>query len=59
MQPKSHIHIPKIVGECEGMNPHTPKWTPILGIGILMDSEILKEWFERPKFIGLKISFYH
>jgi hypothetical protein len=19
-------HVPKSVGECEGMNPHTPKW---------------------------------
>jgi hypothetical protein len=21
--------------ECEGMSSHTPKWTPILGIGVL------------------------
>jgi hypothetical protein len=20
--------------ECEGMNPHTPKWTPIVGVGV-------------------------
>jgi hypothetical protein len=20
--------------ECEGMNPHTPKWTPMLGVGV-------------------------
>ncbi len=25
------------VRECEGMNPHTPKWTPTLGVGVLMD----------------------
>jgi len=30
------------VGECEGMNPHTPKWASILGIGVLMDSQILE-----------------
>jgi hypothetical protein len=24
--------------ECEGMNPHTPKRTPILGVGVPMDS---------------------
>jgi hypothetical protein len=22
------------VKECEGMNPHTPKWIPIMGIGV-------------------------
>jgi hypothetical protein len=22
------------------MNPHTPKWAPILGVGVLMDSWI-------------------
>jgi hypothetical protein len=20
--------------KCEGMNPHTPKWTPMLGVGV-------------------------
>jgi hypothetical protein len=25
---------PKSVKKCEGMNPHTPKWTPILGVGV-------------------------
>jgi hypothetical protein len=34
---------PGSVGECEGMNPHTPKWTPTLGVGIPMDSQIFKE----------------
>ncbi len=28
--------------ECEGMNPHTPKWTPILGFRIPMNSWIFK-----------------
>jgi len=36
-------HAPKSVGECEGMNPHTPKGTPTLGIGIPVDSQIFKE----------------
>jgi hypothetical protein len=31
------------VGECEGMNPHTPKWTPTLGIGVPLDSRTFKE----------------
>jgi hypothetical protein len=31
------FHVPEITRKCEGMNPHTPKWTPTLGVGILMD----------------------
>jgi hypothetical protein len=37
MQPMSHIHIPRTVGEFEGMNPHTRKWVPTLGIIVSMD----------------------
>jgi len=29
--------------ENEGMSPHTPKWTPILGVGIPMDSQVFRE----------------
>jgi len=25
-------------GVCEGMNPHTPKWIPILGVGVSIES---------------------
>jgi hypothetical protein len=35
-RPGSHITCSrecKHSGECEGMNPHTPKWTPTLGVG--------------------------
>jgi hypothetical protein len=32
------FHAPGSVGKCEGMNPHTPKWTPTLGVRVLMDS---------------------
>ncbi len=59
VQPGSHIHTLGSVGECEGMSPHIPKWTPILGIGIVMDSQIFKENFEEPKLIRLKTSLYH
>jgi hypothetical protein len=38
MQPMSHIHKPKNVKECEGMNSHTPKWAPTLGVEISMHS---------------------
>jgi hypothetical protein len=27
VQTKSHIHILRSVRECEGMNPHIPKWS--------------------------------
>jgi hypothetical protein len=33
-------HAPRSAKECKGMNPHTPKWTPILGVGVPMDSRI-------------------
>jgi hypothetical protein len=36
-------HALESVGKCEGMNPHTPKWTPTLRIGIPMDSSIFRE----------------
>jgi hypothetical protein len=32
------FHAPKSVGKCEGMNPHTPKWAPTLGVGVPMES---------------------
>jgi hypothetical protein len=37
------FHAPGSLEECEGMSPHIPKWTPTLGIGLLMDSRIFKE----------------
>jgi hypothetical protein len=45
----SPIHTPKNVGKCEGMNPHTPKWVPILGVGVSMDIRIFKKQFEGVK----------
>jgi len=47
MQFGSHIHTPKNVEKCEGMNPHTPKWVPTLGVRFSMDFQIFKEQFER------------
>ncbi len=41
--PRITSHAPKSVGECEGMNPHTPKWTPTLGIEVMMDSQIFRK----------------
>jgi len=37
------FHAPESMGECEGMNPHTPKWAPTLGVGVPMDFQIFKE----------------
>jgi hypothetical protein len=31
---ESHFHAPRSVGECEGMNLHTPKWAPTLGVKV-------------------------
>ncbi len=31
------LHAPGSARECEGIGPHTPKGTPILGIGVPMD----------------------
>jgi hypothetical protein len=38
---ESHLHSQK----CEGMNPHTPKWTPTLGVKIPMESQLFIEVF--------------
>jgi hypothetical protein len=53
------FHAPRNVGECEGMNPHIPKWIPILGVRVLMDSQIFKGWLQSSKLTGLKSSLYH
>jgi hypothetical protein len=39
------------------MNPYTPKWTPILGVGILMESQIFKEVFQGTKLINQKVPY--
>jgi hypothetical protein len=45
--------------ECEGMNPHTPKRTPILGVGVLIDFQIFRGQLQGSKPIGLKSSLHH
>jgi len=37
------FHAAMNMGECEGMNLHTPKWAPTLGIKVPMDFQIFKE----------------
>jgi len=53
------FHALGSVGECEGMNPHTPKWAPTLGIKVPMDSWIFREQSQGSKPIGLKSCSYH
>jgi hypothetical protein len=53
------FHAPESVGECEGMNPHTPKWTLTLGIGTPIDFQIFRWWSQGSKLIGLKNYLYH
>jgi hypothetical protein len=45
--------------ECEGLDPHTPKGTPILGVGVLMDSRMFRERLQGLKPNGLKNYLYH
>ncbi len=45
--------------ECEGKNPHTPKGTPILGVGVPVDSRIFKERLQGSKPNGFRSSLYH
>jgi hypothetical protein len=52
-------HAPGSAKECEGMNPHPPKWTPILGVGVPVDSQIFRGQFQGSKFIELKSSLCH
>jgi hypothetical protein len=37
------FHAPRSAKECEGINSHTPKGTPTLGIGVLVDSQIFRK----------------
>jgi len=52
-------YVPRSVGKCEKVNPHTPKATPTLGDGILVDSRNFIKQFEGSKLNGLRRSFYH
>jgi hypothetical protein len=56
---ETHLHSRDYEGMCEGMNPHTLKWTPTLGVGIHMESQIFIERFQKLKLIGMKTFLYH
>jgi hypothetical protein len=58
-KPGSHITCSHECEKCEGMNPHTPKATPTLRDGVLMDFQIFKGKFQGSKLNGLRIFLYH
>jgi hypothetical protein len=59
-RPRVTSYAPRSVGECEGMNPHTPKWAPILGVGVpnlqRVIARVKTHWIEK-LLISLKISW--
>ncbi len=52
-------HVPRSVRKCEGMNLHTPKWTPCLGDGVSVDSWIFRKRLQGSKLNSLRSSLYH
>jgi hypothetical protein len=59
LSPGITFHVPGSARECEGMNPHTPKLAPTLGVGILMDSWIFKGPLHGSKLNLLRSSLYN
>jgi hypothetical protein len=53
------FHALESVRNFEGMNPHTPKWAPILGIGVSMNSQIFRRQLQGSKLIGLFKKLYY
>jgi len=52
-------HAPGSARECEGIDLHTPKGTPTLGVGVLVDSRMFREQLQGSKSNGLRIFLYH
>jgi hypothetical protein len=46
--PRVTSHALGSVRKCEGMNPHTPKEAPSLGVIVPMDTQIFKEKLQGP-----------
>jgi len=49
---------PREMWESVRMKIHTPKWAPILGVGISVDSGIFIEQWQRSKHLSLRSSLY-
>jgi hypothetical protein len=56
---------PSFGRECERvwksvrMKTHTPKWAPILGVGVLVDSRTFRELLQGSKHLALRTTLYH
>jgi hypothetical protein len=50
-------HVPKSERKCEGMNPHTPKGVPTLGVRVPVDSQMFKKQLQGSKPIGQNTSY--
>jgi hypothetical protein len=56
--PRVTFHPPRTVGECEGMNPHIPKWALTLGVKVLLDFQIFRRQSKTyPNF--LSFHYFH
>jgi hypothetical protein len=53
------LHAHGSARECEGINPHIPKGTPTLGVGVPVDSRMFREQSQGSKPNGLRSSLYH
>ncbi len=58
-RPGIMLHALGNARECEGIDPHTRKGTPTLGVGDPVDSRMFKEQLQRSKPNGLMNSLYH
>jgi hypothetical protein len=47
------------LGESVRMKVHTPKWTPILGVGVPVDSRTFRERLQGSKHFALRSALYH
>jgi len=57
--PRVMPHAPRSARECEGIDPHTPKGTPTLGVGIPMDFQMFRKQLQGSKPNGLKSYLHH
>jgi hypothetical protein len=51
------FHVLGNVGECEGMNPHTPKWAFTLGIEVLMTLEFSRRNCKGKKSLDWRVNY--
>jgi hypothetical protein len=45
--------------ESVSMKIHTPKWAPILGVGVSVDFQTFRERLQKSKHLALRIFLYH